>query len=134
MPSPYTLTTGADGYYQKKSAEFTVLSKTVDFAKFTGSTYGVAGDIAKIITIPANFQVQSVSVVVVTASTTSSATITVEDNAALDYVAGFAVTGTTPSTGGTPKLYPSETTMNVLLGATAPLDGIVTVHVTGFQC
>lgn len=133
----YNLTTGADGYFQKVSTEFTVLSKTVDFSKFTtAGVAGAAGDIAQIITVPANFQIQSVSVVIGTASTTASSTITVEDQAAFDYVTGFAVTGAalTATTAGTPKLYSAATTINVLLGATAPLNGIVTVYVTGFSC
>jgi hypothetical protein len=135
----YNLSTGSDGYFQKTSTELTVLSKTVDFAKFTGSAAGVDGDIATIISIPSNFQVQSVSVAIGTASTTSGATITVEDAAGTDYVTGFDVTqaAKTTTTAGTPKFYVDATTVQVLLGPStgnAPANGIVTVYVTGFSC
>lgn len=135
----YNLSTGADGYYQKLSTELTVLSKTVNFAKFTGSAAGADGETATIISVPANFQIQSVSVAIDTASSTSGATITVEDAAGLDYVTGFDVTqaAKTTTTAGTPKFYVDATTVQVLLGPStgaAPADGIVTVYVTGFSC
>jgi hypothetical protein len=135
----YNLSTGADGYYQKLSTELTVLSKTVDFAKFTGSAAGADGETATIISVPANFQIQSVSVAIDTASSTSGATITVEDAAGLDYVTGFDVTqaAKTTTTAGTPKFYVDATTVQVLLGPStgaAPANGIVTVYVTGFSC
>lgn len=135
----YNLSTGSDGLFQKTSTELTVLSKTVDFSKFTGSAAGADGETATIISVPSNFQVQSVSVAIETASTTSGATITVEDAAGLDYVTGFDVTqaAKTTTTAGTPKFYVDATTIQVLLGPStgaAPLDGIVTVYVTGFSC
>ena len=135
----YNLSTGADGYYQKTSAELTVFSKTVDFAKFTGSAAGADGATATIIDVPSNFQIQSVSVAIGTASTTSGATITVEDAAGTDYVTGFDVTqaaGTT-TTAGTPKFYVSATTLQILLGPStgnAPANGVVTVYLTGYSC
>ena len=135
----YNLLAGADGLFQKTSTELTVLSKTVDFSKFTGSAAGADGDTAKVIDVPANFQIQSVSVAIGTPSTTSGATITVEDAAGLDYVTGFDVTQAAKinTTAGTPKFYVDATTVQVLLGPStgnAPLDGIVTVYVTGFSC
>jgi len=135
----YNLSTGSDGYYQRGSTEYTVLSKTVDFAKFTGSAAGADGETATIISIPANFQIQSVSVAIGTPSTTASSAITVEDAAGTDYVTSFDVTQaiTVTATGGTPKFYNAATTIQVLLGPSttvAPLNGIVTVYVTGFSC
>lgn len=135
----YNLSTGSDGFFQHTSTELTVLSKTVNFAKFTGSAAGADGDIATIISVPSDFQIQSVSVAIETASTTPGATITVEDAAGLDYVTGFDVTqaAKTTTTAGTPKFYVDATTIRVLLGPStgdAPLDGIVTVYVTGFSC
>ena len=126
-------------YFQKTSAELTVFSKTVDFAKFTGSAAGADGETATIIDVPSNFQIQSVSVAIGTASTTSGATITVEDAAGTDYVTGFDVTqaaGTT-TTAGTPKFYVSATTLQILLGPStgnAPANGVVTVYLTGYSC
>lgn len=135
----YNLSTGSDGYFQKTSTELTVFSKTVDFAKFTGSAAGADGNTATIIDIPANFQVQSVSVAIGTASTTSGSSITVEDAAGLDYVTAFDVTQAagTATTAGTPKFYVAASSLQVLLGPStdvAPLNGVVTVYLTGFSC
>ena len=75
----YNLQTGADGYFQKLSAEFTVLQKTVDFAKATGSASGDTGDVLEVISVPANFYVHGVIVKVTTASTTASSVVEVGD-------------------------------------------------------
>lgn len=109
-----------------------------------------AGDIVKIIAVNAGEFVRNVYVRVITASTTSSSTVTVGDTASgTSWIASLAATsaagtvvgstgsniftqsGTTPFAvtwvGG--KQYTTADTIQVVLGATPPLDGILEVIV-----
>lgn len=144
----FNLQTGADGYFQKLSTEFTVLQKTVNFAKATGSASGDTGDVLQVISIPANFYVHGVIVNVTTASTTASSTVEVGDyNATTSTgdVDGWLTTsaGTMASTGvkaadgayvsANGKFYTSAASINITLGGTEPENGICDVIVVGFQ-
>jgi hypothetical protein len=138
----FTLTAGTDGYFQKHSTEFTTISKTVDFSNFQGTSpvaVGVAADIAKIISIPANFAVQAVYAVVSTALTTSS-TFLVGDatnNGWITASAGTAAVGLKAADGAyvtaNGKFYTTATDLLLTLGSTPPVTGVVTVYVVGFQ-
>lgn len=138
----FTLTAGTDGYFQKHSTEFTTISKTVDFSNFQGTSpvaAGVAADVAKIISIPANFAVQAVYAVVSTALTTSS-TFLVGDTTANGWItatAGTATAGLKAADGAyvaaNGKFYTTATDLLLTLGSTAPVTGVVTVYVVGFQ-
>jgi hypothetical protein len=139
----YNLQTGADGYFQKLSAEFTVLQKTVDFAKATGSASGDTGDVLEVISVPANFYVHGVIVKVTTASTTASSVVEVGDAtdpngwlttsaATMDSTGVKAADGAYVSANG--KFYASADSIDITLGATEPENGICEVIVVGFQC
>lgn len=143
MPtSPFTLTTGTDGYFQKHSTEFTTISKTVDFANFQGTSPALAGaatEVAKIISIPANFAVQALYAVVSTALTASS-TFIVGDVTDVDgwiISTGTATAGLKVADGAyvaaNGKFYLTATDLQITLGATPPIVGVVTVYVVGFQ-
>jgi len=138
----FNLQTGADGYFQKLSTEFTVLQKTVDFAKATGSASGDTGDVLQVISLPENFYVHGVIVNVTTASTTASSVIEVGDgndpNGWLTTTAGtMASTGVKAADGvyvsANGKFYASADSIDITLGATEPENGICNVIVVGFQ-
>jgi hypothetical protein len=138
----FTLTAGTDGYFQKHSTEFTTISKTVDFSNFQGTSpvaAGVAADVAKIISIPANFAVQGLYAVVSTALTGSS-TFLVGDATDVDgwiISTGTATVGLKAADGAyvtaNGKFYTTATDLLLTLGSTAPVAGVVTVYVVGFQ-
>ena len=143
MPSPYTLTAGTDGYFQKHSAEFTTISKTVDFSNFQGTSPAAAGlttEVAKIISIPANFAVQGLYAVVSTALTTSSTFLVGDatDNDGWITASAGTASATLKAADGAyvtanGKFYTTATDLLLTLGATAPVTGVVTVYVVGFQ-
>jgi hypothetical protein len=154
--SNYDLTTGtSDKLYQKHDQSHAQLVKTLDFSLFTGSAAGAAADTADIITIPAGFVVEDVFTVSDTASTTSSSVFGVGDDADSAYylpntTSATATAGTVVKTGtgasgkfkdgtsvasysaATCKYYTTASTLRVLLGATAPLNGKVKFIVRGF--
>ena len=139
----FTLTAGTDGYFQKHSTEFTTISKTVDFSNFQGTSpvaAGVAADIAKIISIPANFAVQALYAVVSTALTTSSTFLVgdaTDPDGWISASAGTATAGPKAADGAyvvaNGKFYATATDLLLTLGSTAPVTGVVTVYVVGFQ-
>lgn len=149
----YSLVAGADGLFQSHSLEYQLLSKTVDFSKFTGSAAGVAGKTADVISIPAGFVVENVFVKVLTAGTASS-TVNVGDSSAASFITGVATDGTagtttaasgsylfgsfatTPAVSGVyngGKLYSAADALRLTLGSTAPVTGSVKVVVKGYQ-
>ena len=138
----FTLTAGIDGYFQKHSTEFTTISKTVDFSNFQGTSpvaAGAAADIAKIISIPANFAVQGLYAVVSTALTTSSTFLVGDATDADGWIisTGTATAGLKAADGAyvtaNGKFYTTATDLLLTLGSTAPVTGVVTVYVVGFQ-
>lgn len=153
----YDLTSGtATKNYQTHDLGRGQLSNTVDFALFTGTAAGSAADTADIITIPAKFVVEDVFTIVGTASGTASSVFGVGDAADSVYflpntVAATAAAGTVVKTGtgagskfkdgtsvatysaNTVKYYTTASTLRVVLGATAPLNGKVKVIVRGFM-
>lgn len=155
MAAPdYNLTGGPDGLFQSHDLSAQILSKTVDFSKYTGTAAGVATKTADVITIPAGFVVENVFVKVLVAGTASS-TITVGDSSDADnYVASVACDGTagtvtaaagsylygsfatTPAVSGVynaGKLYSTADAIRLTLGATPPTTGKVQVVVKGYQ-
>ena len=151
----YLLTSGtSDKLYQTHNNNWAILEKQVDFSKFTGTAAGVAADTADVITIPAGFIVENVIAVIVTASTTSSSTFGVGDSSSsVGYLpnttSATATAGTAASASGpyfyttfatTPavtaltaagKYYGTADTLRVVLGTTAPANGIVKFIVRG---
>ena len=97
----YDLQTGtADKNYQAHTLDYQVISRLVDFSLFTGTTYGAAGDLAKIITIPTAFLVEEVFYKLVTASTTPTASLfSLGDSSSPAYY--FPSTSTSTGTTGT---------------------------------
>ena len=60
MAAPdYNLTGGPDGLFQSHDLSAQILSKTVDFSKYTGTAAGAATKTADVITIPAGFVVDT---------------------------------------------------------------------------
>ena len=153
----YDIRTGVtDLNFQAKSFEMQILSRTIDFAKFTGSAAGAAADTADVIDIPAGFVVESVFVQNVTPSTTTSSVFGVGDTsssvgyfpnttsataAATTIVSGtgaYLLTSfaTTPAVNNVVtnigKAYATADRIRVVLGATAPLNGKVKIWVRGW--
>lgn len=154
MASTYDLSAGSDGLFQKNTLDGGLLSKVVDFAKFTGSAAGAATNTADVLTIPAGFIVEDVLVKVLTPSTTGSSVFGVGDSAGSsgylpNTTSATAAAGTITKASGsylfttfatTPavtaltsagKAYETASKLVVLLGATAPLNGKVLVIVRG---
>ena len=155
--SNYDLTAGTSTkLYQSHDLQRGQLVNKVDFSLFTGSAAGAATDTADVITIPAGFVVEDVFTVIDTASTTSSSVFGVGDAADSAYylpntTAATAAAGTVVKTGtgasgkfkdgtsiasysaATTKWYTTASTLRVLLGATAPLNGKVKFIVRGFM-
>lgn len=151
----YQLTTGGDGYPQKLSTEMTVIQKTIDFSKVNGlvtaGSPGVVGSTTAptgpftadaqtctIITIPAGFLAIKASIVIDAVSDKASSGITVEDADGTDYITEFATTAAinTTATAGTAKLYPVASSLQILAGPASlefPIEGIVTVYLTGYS-
>ncbi len=153
----YVITSGtADKLYQTHDPAWVVLEKLVDFSKFTGTAAGAAADTADVITLPAGFIVENVLAIVVTPSTTSSSTFGVGDSSSStgylpNTTSATATAGTAASASGsylyttfatTPavtaltaagKYYGTADTLRVVLGTTAPLDGVVKFVVRGAQ-
>ena len=151
----YDLTTGTvDKNYQVHNNNWSVLEKTLDFSKFTGSAAGAATDTAKIITLPVGFIVEDVFTVVLTPSTTSSSTFGVGDSGSSVYylpntTSATAAAGTVVKTGtgaasafkdgtsvttysaSTCKYYTAADALVVVLGTTAPANGLVKFIVRG---
>lgn len=151
----YVITSGtADKLYQTHDTGWKILEKVVDFSKFTGTAAGVAADTADVITIPASFMVENVLAVILTPSTTSSSTFGVGDSSSStgylpNTTSATAAAGTAASASGsylfttfatTPavtaltsagKYYGTADTLRVVLGTTAPLNGIVKFIVRG---
>ena len=153
----YDITTGlADQNFQREIKRPQVLSRVVDFAKFTTTgVTGTAADTADVITLPAGFTVIDVFTTIVTPSTTSSSVFGVGDSADSAYyipntTSATAAAGTVVKTVGVlgkfkdvttattlaasmTKTYTTAGTLRVLLGSTAPLNGKVRIDVNGFQ-
>lgn len=152
----YDTKSGAsDLNFQKHTPGGHTISRLLDFAKFTGTAAGAAGDTADIITLPAGYIVESVWAKIITASSTASSTFGLGDSSnSVGYLANTTdatqTAGTIiPSTGAylltsfatTPavtgvlsqgKVYSTAGTLRVVLGTTAPLDGKVQFVVRGF--
>lgn len=154
MASTYDLSAGSDGLFQKQSPDGCLLSKVVDFAKFTGSAAGSATNTADVITIPAGFIVEDVYYKILTASSTASSVFGVGDSGdSVYYMANTmdatATAGTIVKTGAgaasdfhdiatvtalansLTKDYETASKLVVVLGATAPLNGKVLFIVRG---
>lgn len=155
----YDITAGtSDLNFQTHELDFQLLSRVVDFAKFTGSAAGAAADTADILTIPAGFTVEEVYYKILVASTTSSSVFGAGDSADSTYyfpntVSATATAGTIAKTVTTAtaskfkgssataatlvdlstKLYSTADKLRVVLGATAPLNGKVQFVVRGVQ-
>lgn len=152
----YDTKSGAsDLNFQKHTPGGHTISRLVDFAKFTGTAAGAAGDTADVITLPAGFVVEDVYYKVIAASTTASSTFGA--GTAADNVYFFASTQDATATAGTivktgagasgdfhdiatvttlanslTSVVSTATTLRVLLGSTAPLNGKVQFVVRGF--
>lgn len=153
--SNYDLTTGtSDKLYQTHNHSWAVLQKSVDFSKFTGTSAGTAADTADIITIPAGFIVENVIAIIMTPSNTGSSTFGVGDSSSStgylpNTTSATATAGTAASASGpylyttfatTPavtaltaagKYYGTADKLRVVLGTTAPLNGVVKFIVRG---
>ena len=159
MASTYDISAGtSDLLYQNHSPEYQVLSKVVDWSKFSGTGTGATSATADIITIPANFVVEDVLCKVLVAGTASS-TCGVGDSADSVYYLANAVacdaaanvivnTGQTAGASGKFKDATSATTLGqkmvksytaasklvVVLGAsTAPATGKMQFYVRGYS-
>jgi len=96
----YDLQTGtSDKLYQSHTLDYQVLSRLVDFSLFTGTTYGTAADLAKVITIPTGFLVEEVIYkLIATSSTPTASLFSIGDSSAPQYY--FASTQTCTGTAG----------------------------------
>lgn len=157
MATNYDLTAGTvTKLYQSHDPAWVTLYNKVDFSKFTGTAAGAAADTADVLTLPAGFVVENVLAIIDTPSTTSSGTFGVGDSASsVGYLANTtdatAAAGTVAQAAGaylyttfatTPavtaltaagKSYATANKLRVVLGSTAPLNGIVKFVVRGFQ-
>lgn len=155
--SNYDLTAGTvTKLYQAHDQGWGTLTNQVDFSKFTGTAAGVAADTADVITIPAGFVVEDVYAIIVTASSTGSSVFGAGDQASSTFylpntTSATATAGTVVKTGAGAasafkditsvttlansmvKFYSAANTLRVVLGATAPLNGVVKFIVRGFQ-
>lgn len=155
--SNYDITAGtSDLNFQKHDLGFTVLSRMVDFSKFTGSAAGSATDTADIINLPAGFVVEAVGYKIITASGTASSVFGVGLSGDSVYFlpnttsatatagtigitgAGAAskfndITSVTTYANSSYKVISTADTLRVVLGATAPATGKVQFFVKGWN-
>ena len=153
----YDITAGtSDLNFQSHTLEWSLISRLIDFSKFTGTASGVASDTSKIITIPAGYSVESITTKIVTASTTTSSTFGLGDSSGAVYylpstTSATATAGTVVKTGAgatsafndvtsvttyansSVKNYTAADAIVVTLGTTPPTNGKVRVEVRGFQ-
>ena len=147
-----------DGNFQQVNFEGQVLSRVVDFAKFTtAGAAGVAADVKSIINIPAGIIVDDVFAIVKTASTTANCAFGVGDgDDAVYYLPTSTALTTSPAgtvfqanagasgkfkdtTSATSamlrctKYYSAAGVLKVTLGTTAPANGKVQFIVRGTQ-
>lgn len=157
----YVTTAGLpNGYFPQHNFEGQVLSRKIDWSKCKdGLSTWVAGDTLDIITIPAGFVVEDVYCVINTAGTASStascglsgdnvyfwaaAVGTMDSAANTIFRTGKAATAAgkfkdiatvTALAGAMVKeIGATADTLRILAGATAPVTGVVTYYVRGFQ-
>lgn len=148
----YDLTSGADGKFQSHDLGFLILSKTLDFAKFTGTAASAGSKTADIITLPAGFVVENVFAKQITAGTAQAFTVGDADSATgfittLNASSGTGITAadgayiltdyaTTPAvnnvwSGG--KLYSTANAVRITLGATPVTTGVYQFVVKGYR-
>lgn len=153
----YDITAGtSDLNYQKHSIDYQILSRTVDFAKFTGTAAGAAADTADVLNLPVGFVITDVGYQIVTASSTASSVFgfgltgdsqffypnTTSATASAGTLAiqgaGAAskfndITSVTTLANSKFKLISTADKVRVVLGATAPLNGKVQILIRGFN-
>jgi hypothetical protein len=151
----YDMTLGlVDKNFQRAELVHQTLSRLVNFALFTTTgTNGTAADVSQVLTIPAGFTVEDVTATIVTPSTSVPSVFGIQDHAAFVYLANTqsatAAAGTVVKTIGVAsnfkdptsattlaasmtKFYSTATTLDVLIGATAPTNGVVKIDVRGY--
>lgn len=152
----YDITAGtSDLNFQKHSVDFQVLSRLVDFSKFTGTAAGAAADTADVLNLPNGFVVTDIGYQIVTASSTATSTFGVgltadsqfffANTAAATAAAGTMVLAGAGAAGKFNDIFSVTTLANsktklispadkirVVLGTTAPLNGKVQIVVHGF--
>lgn len=161
MAVNYDLTAGtSDLLFQAHDQSSQVLTKVIDWAKFTGTAAGTTGQSAAIITIPAGFVVEDVYYKTVVAATTASTMHIGDSSDAVYYFAAdqglpAAAAGTVVFAGQVAggasgkfkdiatvttlcqkmlKPYTAASQLVVTLGTTtAPIAGKTQFYVRGFQ-
>lgn len=153
----FDITTGVtDLNYQKHDISFSVLSRTLDFSKFTGSGTGAAASTCDIINLPVGFVVEQAAYQIVTASTTTASSFGVgltgdsvyfwpNTTDATQAAGTLAVRGAgaagkfndiasvTALGDSMSKVITTADKVRVVLGNTSPLNGKVQILIKGFN-